>query len=138
MKPYALAALAGAACLLATYSLTREGSIPLALIVIAFIGGACGLVAVAMNGESGNLRIGLLTLSFAIGGAMLSEVVAFTRYFFAYGYQDPKLSVGVAVSVLEFGAIALVGGIATLSAAFMAKRRITRRSSGTAQKRAAP
>ena len=137
MKPYAFATLAGAACLLATYSLTREGSIPIALIVIVFIGGACGLVAVAMKGGKSNLSIGLLTLSFAIGAA-ISEAVAFAHYYFTYGSQDPKLSVGVAVSVLEFGVIAIVGGLATLSAAFVAKRRITRRSSGTAQKRAAP
>ena len=137
MKPYTVATLAGASCLLATYSLTREESIPLALIVVAIIGGACGLIAVALSGDKSNLHIGLLTLSFAIG-ALISEVVAFTHYYFTYGHQDPKLGVGEAVSILEFGAIAIIGGLATFLAAFLAKRRITRRSSGTAQKRAAP
>ena len=90
----------------------------------------------ALNGDKSNLNIGLLILSFAIG-ALISEVVAFTHYYFTYGYQDQKLSVGEAVSVLEFGVIAIVGGLATFSAALVAKRRITRRSSGTAQMRGA-
>ena len=137
MKPYALATLAGASCLLATYSLTREGSIPFALMVVAIIGGASGLIAAALSGVKNNLRIWLLTLSFVIG-VLISEVVTFTHYYLTYGHQDPKLGVGVAVSVLEFGAIAIVGGLAMLAAALVTKGRITLRSSGTAQKRAAP
>jgi hypothetical protein len=127
MKPYALATLAGASCLLATYSLTRAGSIPFALMVVATIGVACGVTAVALSGEKSNLRIGLLTSSFVIG-ALVSEVVAFTHYYLSYGYQDPKLGAGVAVSILEFGTIAIVGGLTMLAAALVAKSRITRRS----------
>ena len=137
MKPYAFAILAGASCLLATYSLTREGSILFALMVVAFIGAACGLFAVVLSNVRSNLRIGLLASSFVVG-AIISEVAAFTYYYLTYGYKDPKLDVGEAVSILECGVIAIVGGLATLSAAFVSKRRITRRSSGTAQKRAAP
>ncbi len=137
MKPYALDTLAGASCLLATYSLTREGSIPFALMVVTIIGVTSGLIAVALSGVKNNLRIGLLTLSFVIG-VLISEVVTFTHYYLTYGYQDPKFGVGVAVSVLEFGAIAIVGGLAMLAAALVTKSRITRRSSGTPQKRGAP
>jgi len=137
MKPYVFATLAGASCLLATYSLTREGSILFALMVVAIIGVACGLIAVALSGVKSNLRIGLLTSSFVIG-VLISEVVAFMYYYLTYGYQDPKLGAGVAVSVLEFGTIAIVGGLTMLAAALVAKSRITLRSSGTAQKRTAP
>lgn len=137
MKPYVFSTLAGASCLLATYSLTREGSIPFALVVVAVIGIACGLIAVALSGVKSNLHIGLLTSSFVIG-VLISEVVAFTHYYLTYGYQDPKLGAGVAVSVLEFGTIAIVGGLTMLAAALLAKSRIALRSSGTAQKRAAP
>lgn len=137
MNPYVFATLAGASCLLATYSLTREGGFPFALLVVAIIGLACGLIAVALSDVKSNLRIGLLTSSFVFG-VLISEVVAFTHYYLTYGYQDPKLGAGVAVSVLEFGALAIVGGLTMFAAALVAKSRITRRSGGTAQKRAAP
>lgn len=127
MKPYAFSILAGASCLLATYSQTREGSIPLALMFVVMIGCACGLIAVTLKGDKRNLHIGLITLSFVIG-ALISEIVVFTHYYFTYGYRDPKLGVGEAVSVLEFCVIAIVGGLATFSTAFMVKRRITIRS----------
>ena len=120
MKPHAFATIAGASCLLATYNLTREGNITLALIVVAIIGVVCGLIAVAFNGNKSKLQIGLLSFSFSIG-ALISELVAFTNYYLTYGYQDPKLSVGVVVSLLEFSVISIVGGLATFSAAFAAK-----------------
>ena len=137
MKPYALSTFAGASCLLATYSLTREGSILLALNVVVVIGGACGLVAVVVNGGKGNLYIGFLTLSFAFG-AFVSEVVAFACDYYTHGYEDPKLGVGEAVSIFEFGVIAVVGGLATFASAVVAKRLSTERSRRMAQKRAAP
>ena len=127
MNPYVFATLSGASCLLATYSLTREGSIPFALLVVAIIGLACGLITVALSDVRSNLRIGLITSSFVFG-VLISEVVAFTHYYLTYGYQDLKLGVGVAVSVLEFGTIAIVGGLTMLAAALLAKNRITRRS----------
>ena len=135
MKSFTLASLAGASCLLATYSLTREGSITFALMIVVTIGAVGGLVALALSGEN-KPRIMLLILAFVIG-ALISEVVAFMHYYITFGSQDPKLSVGVAVSIWEFGIISIVGGLA-MFAASVVKRRITLRSSGTAQKRAAP
>ncbi|MES1982627.1 MAG: hypothetical protein V4443_09130 [Pseudomonadota bacterium] len=135
MKPFALASLAGASCLLATYGLTREGSITFALTIVVVIGAVGAIIALALFGEN-KPRIVLLISAFIIG-ALISEVVAFTHYYITYGSQDPKLVVGVAVSILEFGIISTVGGL-TMFVAASVKRRITLRSSGTAQKRAAP
>jgi hypothetical protein len=135
MKPFALASLSGASCLLATYGLTREGSITFALTIVVVIGAVGGLIALALFGEN-KPRIAFLILAFIIG-ALVSEVVAFTHYYITYGSQDPKLGVGVAVSILEFGIISSVGGLAMLVAAAV-KHRITLRSSGTVQKRPAP
>jgi hypothetical protein len=136
MKPYALAALAGASCLLATYSQIREGSIVLALMVVAIIGAVSGLIAMVLSGQRSNLRVLLLISAFTVG-ALVSEAVTFVHYYLTYGFQDPKFSAGVAVSIMEFGVISVVGGFAMLTG-LMIKRRITLRSGGTAQKRATP
>lgn len=135
MKSFALASLAGASCLLATYDLTREGSITFALTIVVVIGAVGGLIALVPLGEN-KPRILLLISAFIIG-ALISEVVAFTHYYITYGSQDPKLGVGVALSILEFGIIATVGGLVMFAVATV-KNRITLRSSGIAQKRAAP
>ena len=113
---------------MATYNLTRDGSILFAVAVLAVIGAAAGVVAPLLNGAKAKPHIGFLILAFVVG-AMLSETVAFAHYYFTYGYQDPKLSVGVAVSAIEFGVISTVGGIAMLVAAWL-NGRITRRSKG--------
>ncbi len=120
---------------MATYGLTREGSITFALTIVVVIGAVGAIIALALFGEN-KPRIVLLISAFIIG-ALISEVVAFTHYYITYGSQDPKLVVGVAVSILEFGIISTVGGL-TMFVAASVKRRITLRSSGTAQKRAAP
>lgn len=135
MKPFAFASLAGAFCLLATYGLTREGSIAFALTIVVVIGVVGGLIALVLFREN-KPRILHLISAFIIG-ALFSEVVAFTRYYITYGSQDSKLSVGLAVSIVEFFIISTVGGLAMFAAAAV-RRRITMRSSGTARKRAAP
>jgi hypothetical protein len=67
--------------------------------------------------------------AFALG-AVASETLFFTYYYFDYGHSDQKLSVGVAVSILEGGVIALLGGL-TVLCAFFAIRRITSTSRAT-------
>ena len=127
MKPFALTALAGVLCLPATYSLSREGSIPLALLIVVLLGAAGGAAAVAQKRDENSFHPWPLLGAFVIG-ALLSEAVAFVRYYYSFGYQDPKLAVGVGVSVLEFFVISVIGCIALLVAALNMNSRITRRS----------
>lgn len=129
MNPLALAAIAGILCLPATYSLTREGSVSLAMLVVALLGAIGG--AIAQRSERNGVRPWALSLAFVVG-AMFSEVVAFAHYYISYGHQDPKLSVGVWVSIIHFLVISVVGGIAFLASALTTHSRITRRSKGRA------
>jgi hypothetical protein len=54
----------------------------------------------------------------------------FVYYYFDYGHADAKLSVGIAVSTIEGGLIALLGAAAVVGA-FFAFRRITAASRAT-------
>ena len=128
MKSFALATLAGASCLIFTYELTRQGSFILTLVVVAIIGASAGVGSVFLKDPKTNARLSLLALAFVMG-ALLSEAVVFAHYYFTYGYQDPSLNVGIAVSELEFGVISVVGGVFMLLST-LATSRITRRSSG--------
>ena len=129
MTPFAYATLAGALCLPATYSLSREGSISLVVLILALLGAIGG--AIAQQRERKGFRPWPLVLAFVVG-TLFSEVVMFGHYYITYGYQDPKLSVGVSISVIEFVVISVVGAIALLAAAFAMHSRITRRSKGRA------
>jgi len=127
MNPFALVVLAGASCLLATYNLSREGSILLSLVVVAVIGATSGAIAMVLCGEK-IPHFGRILLAF-VTGAMLSETSVFVHYYITYGHQDPKLSVGIAVSIIEFGVISVTGILALLFATSAMKSRITRRLS---------
>ena len=123
MNRYVLAMLAGAVCLPSTYSLNREGSILLSVALAVVIGGAAGAAAKKAEGEARGMKSGYLALAFLIG-AFLSEVVAFGWYYWSYGQEDPKLAVGVAVSIWEFAAIGASGGFSLILAAKV-KERVT-------------
>ncbi len=129
MKQFVLTTLAGVLCLPATYSLSREGSIPLALLILILLGAMGGAVATMPQHDGNAIRPWSLILAFVVG-ALFSEAVAFTHYYISYGYQDPKLAVGVIVSVFEFFVISVIGCIAMLIAASVMHSRITRRSKG--------
>ena len=47
-----------------------------------------------------------------ISGAVLSELVSFAKYYFATGGTDPKLGVGIDVSIMEAGVISVIGVMA--------------------------
>jgi hypothetical protein len=64
-----------------------------------------------------------------IAGALFSETVVFAHYYITYGYQDPKLSVGIGISFIEFGVISAIGSFALIVATWVLKSRITRRLS---------
>ena len=78
MNPFALAAISGTICLPATYSLAREGSISLAVLVVALLGAIGG--AMAQRSEKNGVRPWTLSLAFVVG-AMFSEVVAVAHYY---------------------------------------------------------
>ncbi len=123
MKSFAVAALAGALGLPATYSLTREGSILLSLLVVALLGALGGALAVASRGGRTVPHLGFFVLAFVVGAA-LSEAAAFLRYYTAYGHEDPKLSVGVALSLIELCFISAIGSITLLVAASQTRYRL--------------
>ena len=85
----------------------------------------------AQRSEKNGVRPWTLSLAFVVG-AMFSEVVAVAHYYISYGHQDPKLAVGVSVSIIEFLVISVVGGFALLASAQITHSRITRRSQGRA------
>jgi hypothetical protein len=130
--PFAVTAAAGAICLVVSYDLTRGGNTIFAIMVVAIIGAASGLIAAALCGEKSNLRILLLIFAFVIG-AFISEAVAFAHYYGTYGFQDPKFGVGVVLSIAEFAIISAVGSLAIFAAVWVKKRSIALRSREAAQ-----
>ena len=112
MKSFLLVLLAGASCLPATYNLSRRGDIVLAVLVTAIIGAATGVLATVFAGEP-KMNFGRLVTAF-VAGILLSETASFAHYYTTYGYHDPKLSVGIGVSVVEFGVISAIGSFALI------------------------
>ena len=127
MIPLALTLLTGALCLPATYILTREGSILVVILILLFIGAMAGAATVTTRGPHSAPRVVLLLLAF-VTGAAVSEVIDFAHYYATYGHQDPKLGAGIAISVIEFAVISVVGCVALLVSAYITQRHITRRS----------
>ncbi len=97
MKPLLSMAIAGIACLPATYSFTRDGNIAIALLIIVSISAFGSAIAVAMT-EDNKAHLAGFSLMFVLG-AVVCELVAFMGYYVTYGRQDPDLDVGVAVSL---------------------------------------
>lgn len=128
MNPFLLLIVAGASSLLLTYNPSRGGEIVVALLIIAVIGAASGAIAMVSGPEQKMQNLGFLVAAFVVG-VLLSETAVFARYYFRYGYQDPKLPVGIAVSLIEFGVISIIGSFALIVTTFVLKRRITRRLS---------
>lgn len=131
MNTLALVTLAGVVCLPATYTLTREGSLVISVLIVALVGAIAGGMSVVLRADKTAPRNGSLALAL-VGGAAVSEMGAFVHYYITDGYQDPKLGVGVAVSVIEFSVIAVVGCVALLIAASVTQSRRTSRSKGRA------
>lgn len=106
--------LAGALCLPATYELSRRGSFPIAFAVVVLVGAAAGSVRglSKVEGKPSGLHIALAFLV----GAFVSELIFFIYYYFTHGYQDKLLTVGIIYALMEFGLIAVVGGVATFAA----------------------
>ncbi len=112
MKPLLPYAAAGATCLPVTYNLTRGGDVFFAPFAVAAIGIAVALLCGARSAKgSGWLSLRRAALAFSIG-AFISELAFFIHYYITVGYDDPKLSVGIGLSIVEFFTIALVGSFA--------------------------
>ncbi len=128
MKSFLPPAIAGALCLPATYWQTRTGSMAISLIYVVVIGALGGMVATFLSRRNEKPRFLTLASAFVIGGFM-GELVGFTHYYIIYGYHDQLLAVGVILSFVEFGGIAVFGGIAACLAALV-QHRSTHHSSG--------
>lgn len=120
-RPLVVALLAGLACLPASFAFTREGKLIVSLVVVAAIGAASTVVARVPFPEHIKPRLPPMVLMFVVG-VLVSEVVMFTHYYLTDGYNDPKLGVGVAVAIVEFGTVAAVGAIAMVLAFLIARR----------------
>jgi hypothetical protein len=113
-----IALVAGGTCLPLTYHLNRFGSIELAVALIALIGMVAGSAIYRIVKAP---RIASVLLGFT-GGALLVEVVVFGNYYFTDGYGDALLGVGVALSLMEFLAIVVVGGSSAVGALIVQRR----------------
>jgi len=114
----------------ATYTLTRHGSYEISIAVICAIA-VFGTWLALRYKSRGCESIGWRSLASAFAvGAIFSEMLSFVYYYFDYGHTDAKLSVGVAVSIIDAGVIAIVGA-ATVTGTFFAIQRITNASSAT-------
>jgi hypothetical protein len=99
MNPFALVVLAGASCLLATYNLSREGSILLSLVVVAVIGATSGAIAMVLCGEK-IPHFGRILLAF-VTGAMLSETSVFVHYYIPTDIKILSLALGSPFQLLS-------------------------------------
>jgi hypothetical protein len=123
-------AVAGVLCLPLTYWPTRQGSFAISIatiVAVAILSAWLSLWYVTRTNRSSVWWV--FPLAFALG-AIASEALFFACYYFDYGHSDQKLSVGVAVSIVEGAIIALLGGLTVLCALF-AIRRITSTSRAT-------
>jgi hypothetical protein len=107
---YVIAILAGALCLPATYNLVRTGSLPFALALLVLLAASGGALACLTSRESVRL-LPLRHVGAFVLGALAVELISFSHYYLSIGRHDPKLSAGIALSLIEFGVTALVGGI---------------------------
>jgi hypothetical protein len=99
--------LVGVVMLALTYPTTRHGNIA-ASIAVFFCGGYfVGLLSRKVNSlETGTLSENIIAFSL---GVVTAQTASFGYYYFDYGRQDAKLSVGVSVMLIEAGVAVLLG-----------------------------
>lgn len=106
MPQSVIAFFGGLICLPITYRMTRDGNFAISLLIIAAVGILSAWLGIRYG--TTNRRSLAIALAFALGAAS-SEAALFGYYYFTYGHNDPKLSVGIAVTLIEFGVIAALG-----------------------------
>ena len=124
MKIIITSGIAGALCQAITYSSTRSGNIFSSIILVLLIGSIVGMIARWDGIKTPKTSLWKIILFF-ICGVVFSEVAVFTYYYVQYGYNDPKLSVGIGVSFMEAGIIGILGAVSLAISAIMTGR-ITR------------
>lgn len=130
MRANLITLTAGALCLPVTYGFTRYGSIEISVAAVVTIAALGTWLALREIDRTNNRpRWWPLAIAFAFG-AIATEILFFAYYYVGYGHADPKLRVGVALSVAEGGVIAALG-VATIIGSFFAIRRITGASRAT-------
>ena len=130
MRTNLISLAAGALCLPATYRLTRYGSFEVSIAAVITIAALSTWLAYRyMSRSNDRASSWSLASAFAIG-AVVSETLFFAYYYFDYGHADEKLSVGITLSIIEGGVIALFGA-ATVIGFYFVFRRITSASRAT-------
>ena len=124
-------AAAGAVCLPATYRFTRYGSLGVSIAIVVTVAALSTWLALRyMSRSERDSTWWSLAIAFC-SGVVLSETLFFAYYYyFDYGYADRKLSVGIALTLIEGGVIALLGCLSVV-AAYFARRRLTSTSRAT-------
>lgn len=101
-------------CLPFTFTHTREGSLSVSIMLIVVIAVLSISLSLCLQHESSTIWW-IFPLVFVFG-AFVSEVIFFIYYYFDNGYNDPKLSVGIAVAIIEFIVISGISSIAIVAA----------------------
>lgn len=114
-KGVLLAAVAGLLCLPATYSVSRSGSLSLSIMIAVAVCSAATWIGAEQARPVPRVAAFFL-------GAAVAEGTAFLYYYLIYGSNDPKLSVGVAVSIIELLSILVVGVSTLLVVPFLTRR----------------
>lgn len=100
--------IAGILCLPATYDLSRTGHLWLSAVIVAGVAALGVSVFLLLKGSEHQFKYLFCGLSYATG-ALVAETAFFTHYYLTYGHQDPNLAVGIAVVVIEFITITVIG-----------------------------
>ncbi|MEJ2115475.1 MAG: hypothetical protein P8X88_05375, partial [Gammaproteobacteria bacterium] len=103
--------VAGLICLPMTFSNTREGIIILSIVIVAVIAGLAAVISAFTSDKLNILKNNVLPV---IIGVLASGTAVFTYHDLDYGKSDPKLSVGLFMSIIELILIVVVGLISML------------------------
>ena len=118
MRARLISIATGALCLPTTYWSTRHGAIAVSvgvIVTIAVLGTWLALWHIKRNNY--DCKWWALALSFC-SGAVLSEAIFFVYYYIDYGHVDSKIDVGIALSLIEGGVIALLGSLSVAGTYF--------------------
>ena len=116
--------VAGALSRLAIYNTSREGQFAISLVMVVFLGtlggGIARLASNKVAGEPNGLHV---VIAFVVG-AFISESIGFVVYYIGFGHKDVMIGVSVAVALLEFSLISIIGGLSSFIAITQTKPRI--------------
>ena len=121
MKRYLPFLVGGAACLPFTYEISRNGTVLLSGVIVAFI----GLAAYFCSRYLGEVKLIAASLAF-IFGAVCSSISFYLQWYKVYGHKDGDLDLSLATWVLECGLISTIGILTITASSFLANKHIAR------------